>query len=237
LRDLGSGETGVVHDRTPPAALLDVDGTLVDTNYHHALAWFRAFRDEGIVLPVWRLHRHIGMGGDQLVVAVAGDEVERERGDELRDGHTRHYQRLIDDVELMPDARRLIEVLHESGAEVVLASSAGADDLGRYREMLDADELITAATSSADVERTKPAPDLIEAALEKVSAGRDRAVMVGDSTWDCKAAHRAGIESIALLTGGFAEAELREAGAGSVFASIADLLDGIAETALDRRRR
>ncbi len=217
---------------TPPAALLDVDGTLVDTNYHHALAWFRAFRDQGLILPVWRLHRHIGMGGDQLVVAVAGEEVEEERGDELRDGHTRHYHRLIDDVELMPDARRLIEVLSESGAEVVLASSAGAEDLGRYREMLDADELITAATSSADVEQTKPAPDLIAAALEKVSAGRDRAVMVGDSTWDCEAARRAGVESIALLTGGFAEAELRETGAGSVFASIADLLDGIAGTAL-----
>jgi HAD superfamily hydrolase (TIGR01509 family) len=217
---------------TQPAALLDVDGTLVDTNYHHALAWFRAFRDEGIILPVWRLHRHIGMGGDQLVVAVAGEKVNREHGDDLRDGHSRHYHQMIDDVELMPDARRLIEVLSADGAEVVLASSAGAEDLGRYREMLDADQLITAATSSADVEQTKPAPDLIEAALEKVSAGRDRAVMVGDSTWDCKAARRAGIESIALLTGGFGEAELREAGAGAVFASIADLLDEIAETPL-----
>jgi HAD superfamily hydrolase (TIGR01549 family) len=220
---------------TQPAALLDVDGTLVDTNYHHALAWFRAFRDEGIVLPVWRLHRHIGMGGDQLVAAVADEDVEARLGDELRDGHTRHYRRLIDDVELMPDARRLIEVLSDAGAEVVLASSASADDLGRYREMLDADELIAGATSSADVEQTKPEPDLISAALEHVSAsGRDRAVMVGDSTWDCEAARRAGIESIALLTGGFGEAELRDAGAGSVFASIADLLDGIDATALRR---
>jgi phosphoglycolate phosphatase-like HAD superfamily hydrolase len=218
---------------TQPAALLDVDGTLVDTNYHHALAWFRAFRDEGIILPVWRLHRHIGMGGDQLVGAVAGDEVEADCGDALRDGHSRHYQRLIDDVELMPGARRLIEVLSGTGSEVILASSAGAEDLGRYREMLDADDLIAGATSSADVEQTKPEPDLIRAALDKVSdSGGGRAVLVGDSTWDCKAARRAGVESVALLTGGFGEAELREAGAGSVFASIADLLDNIADTPL-----
>jgi phosphoglycolate phosphatase-like HAD superfamily hydrolase len=223
---------------TQPAALLDVDGTLVDTNYHHALAWFRAFRDEGIILPVWRLHRHIGMGGDQLVGAVAGDAVEAERGDALRDGHSRHYQRLIDDVELMPGARRLIEVLSGTGSEVILASSAGAEDLGRYREMLDADDLIAGATSSADVEQTKPEPDLIRAALDKVSdSGGGRAVLVGDSTWDCKAARRAGVESVALLTGGFGEAELRQAGAGSVFASIADLLDDIAQTPLRNNGR
>jgi phosphoglycolate phosphatase-like HAD superfamily hydrolase len=223
---------------TQPAALLDVDGTLVDTNYHHALAWFRAFRDEGIILPVWRLHRHIGMGGDQLVGAVAGDAVDAERGDALRNGHSRHYQRLIDDVELMPGARRLIEVLSGTGSEVILASSAGAEDLGRYREMLDADDLIAGATSSADVEQTKPEPDLIRAALDKVSdSGGGRAVLVGDSTWDCKAARRAGVESVALLTGGFGEAELRQAGAGSVFASIADLLDDIAQTPLRNNGR
>jgi phosphoglycolate phosphatase-like HAD superfamily hydrolase len=219
---------------TQPAALLDVDGTLVDTNYHHALAWFRAFRDEGIVLPVWRLHRHIGMGGDQLVAAVAGDEVDARLGEALRDGHSRRYRPLIDDVELMPDARRLVESLHGRGAEVVLASSASADDLARYREMLDADALITGATSSADVEQTKPEPDLIRAALARVSGGGP-AVLVGDSTWDCEAAGRAGVESIALLTGGFGEAELRDAGAACVFESIADLLDRIADTPLGRR--
>ncbi len=213
------------------AALLDVDGTLVDTNYHHAIAWFRAFRDEGMILPVWRLHRHIGMGGDQLVVAVAGEEVESERGDRLRDGHTRHFHDMIDDVELMPDARRLIEVLHERGAEVVLASSAGEEDLGHYRSMIDADDLIDGATSSGDVEKTKPEPDLILAALDKVS-DRERAVLVGDSTWDCEAAHRAGVPSIALLTGGFAASELREAGARCVFESIGELLDSLDETPL-----
>jgi HAD superfamily hydrolase (TIGR01549 family) len=215
----------------PLAALLDVDGTLVDTNYQHALSWFRSFRDHGIIVPVWRLHRHIGMGGDQLVPAVAGERVGEKLGEELRDGDKRHFHEMIDECELMPDARRLIEVLHERGAEIVLASSASEEDLAHYRSMLDADDLIHAATSSADVERTKPEPDLILAAMEKVS-DPERAVMVGDSTWDCEAARRAGIPSVALLTGGFAESELREAGAEAVFESIRDLIEAIDATPL-----
>jgi HAD superfamily hydrolase (TIGR01549 family) len=215
----------------PLAALLDVDGTLVDTNYQHALSWFRSFRDHEIVIPIWRLHRHIGMGGDQLVPAVAGERVGEEMGEDLRAGDKRHFHEMIDECELMPDARRLIEVLHARGAEIVLASSASEGDLDHYRAMLDADDLIHAATSSADVEKTKPEPDLILAAMDKVS-DPDRAVMVGDSTWDCEAARRAGIPAIALLTGGFAESELREAGAEAVFESIADLIDAIDETPL-----
>jgi HAD superfamily hydrolase (TIGR01509 family) len=213
------------------AVLLDLDGTLVDTNYHHAIAWFRAFRDHGIVLPVWRFHRHIGMGGDQLVAAVAGDEVERESGDELRSGHSRHFHSLIGEVELMQDARRLIETLHERGAAVVLASSASEKDLAHFRSMLDADRLLAGATSSADVESSKPEPDLILAALEKVPDAA-RSVMVGDSTWDCEAAHRAGVESVALLTGGFSEQELRDAGAAAVFPSIGELLNHMEQTPL-----
>jgi len=213
------------------AALLDLDGTLVDTNYHHAIAWFRAFRDHGIVLPVWRFHRHIGMGGDQLVAAVAGEEVERRSGDVLRRGHGRHFHRLIDEVELMPDARRLIETLHGRGTAVILASSANETDLRHFRSMLDVDDLLTGATSSTDVEKSKPEPDLIRAAMDKAPhAGGS--VMVGDSTWDCQAAHRAGIESVGLLTGGFSEQELRDAGAAAVFASIAELLDHIEQTPL-----
>lgn len=186
------------------AALLDVDGTLVDTNYHRAVAWFRAFRDQEIAIPVWRAHRHLGMGADQFVAAVAGDRAEAELGDELRAGHARHFRALIDDVELMPDAQRLIDVLHGRGAAIVLASSASEDDLGHFRSMIDRGDLISAATSSADVERTKPGPDLILAAVEKVD-GAEPAVMVGDSTWDCEAARRAGLPAIGLLTGGFSD--------------------------------
>ena len=213
------------------AALLDLDGTLVDSNYQHALAWYGAFRDQGIVLPVWRLHRHVGMGGDQLVAAVAGEQVEKEHGDELREGHGRHYHRLIAQVELMPDAQRLITTLNRRGNAVVLASSADEKDLEHYRSLLDVDELLAGATSGSDVERTKPDPDLITAAMDQVpDAGRS--VMVGDSTWDCRAAQRAGIDSVALLTGGFSEQELREAGASAVFASIGELLEHIDETPL-----
>ena len=208
------------------AALLDLDGTLVDTNYQHAIAWYRAFHDHGIVLPIWRLHRHIGMGGDQFVAAVAGDDAERDLGDEIRKDHSRHFHELIGEVELMPDARRLVQVLHHQGTPVVLASSAGKEDLEYFRSMLDVDDLLAGATSSADVEAAKPEPDIICAALEKVpDAGRP--VMIGDSTWDCEAARRAGIASVALLTGGFSEQELREAGAAAVFASISELLDGL----------
>jgi HAD superfamily hydrolase (TIGR01549 family) len=213
------------------AALLDLDGTLVDTNYHHAIAWYRAFRDHGIVLPVWRLHRHIGMGGEQLVSAVAGDGVEKRLGDEVRSGHGRHFEQLIGEVELMADARDLVKVLHDRGFSVVLASSASREDLERFRSMLDVDDLLDGATSSADVEAAKPEPDIIRAALENVPDA-ERAVMIGDSTWDCEAARRAGVASVALLTGGFSEPELREAGAAAVFPSLGELIDHLDTTPL-----
>ncbi|NUP51956.1 MAG: HAD family hydrolase [Catenulispora sp.] len=214
-----------------PAALLDLDGTLVDSTYQHAIAWHRAFRDHRIVLPVWRLHRHIGMGGDQFVAAVAGEQAERDLGDELRDAHGRHFAELIDEVELMADARALIEVLHDRGAAVVLASSSRERELEHFRSMLNVDDLLAGATSSADVEQAKPEPDLICAALEK-APDTERAVMVGDSTWDCEAARRAGVASVALLTGGFSEQELRDAGAAAVFESIGELIDQLDRTPL-----
>jgi phosphoglycolate phosphatase-like HAD superfamily hydrolase len=155
------------------AAILDVDGTLVDTNYHHALAWYRAFRQHDELLPIWRIHRHIGMGGDHLVKALCGDEVDR------------------------------------------------------YLDLLDARELADGWTTSGDVDATKPEPDLVRAGIEKAGAGE--AVMVGDSTWDCEAARRAGISTVAVLTGGFSEAELRDAGAVSVYGSIVELRDSLDE--------
>jgi HAD superfamily hydrolase (TIGR01549 family) len=212
----------------PLAAILDVDGTLVDTNYHHALAWYRAFRQHGIVLPLWRLHRHIGMGGDQLVGALGGDEVERELGDEIRAAEKALYLALIEEVEPFTGARELIADLKERGHPVVLASSAKAEEVDHYLELLRARELADAWTTSADVEATKPQPDLVLAALEK--AGGGEALLVGDTTWDCEAAARAGVETIAVLTGGFAEQELRDAGAVAVFESIDDLRGRLDET-------
>src|SRR3954467_8741182 len=207
----------------PPVAILDVDGTLVETNYHHAIAWYRAFTQYGVELPVWRIHRAIGMGGDQLVGALAGDEVEEEKGDDIRAAEKALYMAMIHEVRPLPSARKLLETLKDRGHTVVLASSAKQDEIDHYLDLLDARELADDWTSSADVERTKPNPDLVQTALEK--AGGGDAVMIGDSVWDVEDAKRAGIPTIAVRTGGFGHDELVEAGAANVFESIDELLD------------
>jgi phosphoglycolate phosphatase-like HAD superfamily hydrolase len=214
----------------PPIAVLDVDGTLVDTNYHHAIAWYRAFREHGLTLPVWRIHRHIGMGGDQLVGAVAGQRVEDRQGDSIRAAETALYANLIGEVEPFADARRLLELLGDRGHRLVLASSGKRDEVDHYLDLLDARGLVEAWTTSADVDQTKPDPDLVVTAVEKVGGGE--AVLVGDSTWDCEAAARADVPSVAVLTGGFSEQELRKAGAGSVFESLGQLCERLDETPL-----
>jgi HAD superfamily hydrolase (TIGR01549 family) len=212
----------------PPTAILDIDGTLVDTNYHHSVAWYRAFRQHEIVLPVWRIHRHIGMGGDQLVAALAGKEADEEKGDDIRTAEKAIYKTFIEEVEPMAGARDLITDLKERDHAVVLASSAKEDEVDHYLELLDVRELADDWTTSADVEATKPEPDLVVAAMDK--AGTDSAVMLGDTTWDVEAAEKAGVETVALMTGGFSEAELREAGAVAVFESIPELREKLGET-------
>jgi HAD superfamily hydrolase (TIGR01509 family) len=217
----------------PPAAILDVDGTLVDTNYHHAIAWYRAFRQNDVVLPLWRIHRHIGMGGDQLVAALAGEEFEADHGDDVRAAEKALYMALIVEVEPLHGARELMEDLKRAGHAVVLASSAKPDEIEHYLDLLDARELVDDWTDSGDVERTKPEPDLVEAAVEK--AGGGPAVMLGDSTWDCEAAKRAGVPTVGVLTGGFSDQELRDAGAVCVFGSLDDLRERLGETPFAER--
>lgn len=212
------------------AALLDVDGTLVDTNYHHAIAWYRAFRAQGVTLPLWRIHRHIGMGGDQLVAALGGDELEREHGDAIRESEAKSYEQLIDEVQPLKGAHELIQDLTRHVDAVVLASSAKQGEVDRYLDLLDARELVDAWTTSADVESTKPEPDLVHAALAK--AGADAAVMIGDSRWDCEAAARAGVPCVGLLTGGFSADELRQAGAVAVFEELDELRRRVGELPL-----
>jgi HAD superfamily hydrolase (TIGR01509 family) len=215
---------------TPPAAILDIDGTLVDSNYQHALAWYRALREHGHVLPIWRIHRHIGMGGDQLIKALCGEEAEERDGDAIREAEGRHYFAMIDEVEPLEGARELMVDLEDSGHRVVLASSAKPEEVDHYLDLLDARDLADAWTSAGDVEHTKPAPDLVQTAIEKIGGGP--AVMVGDSTWDCEAARRAGVQTIAVLTGGFSEEELRRAGAIAVFGSIVELRERLRDTPL-----
>jgi HAD superfamily hydrolase (TIGR01549 family) len=216
----------------PPAAILDVDGTLVDTNYHHALAWHRAFREHGIVIPVWRLHRHVGMGGDKFVAAVGGNEVEERLGDELRERWEARFDEMLPEVEPLEGARDLIVELKRLGGAVVLASSAVEKHVEAFLDKLDARELTDDWTTKDDVEASKPDPDLVRAALDK--AGTDDAVMVGDTPWDIEAARKCGLETITVVTGGYSEQELREAGAAAVFDSIEELRKRLGETPLDR---
>jgi HAD superfamily hydrolase (TIGR01509 family) len=214
----------------PPAAILDVDGTLVDTNYQHALAWYRAFRQHGLTLPLWEIHRHIGMGGDQLVASLAGEGFDEQHGDDVRAAERALYLSLMPEVQPLDGARELLEALRSGGHAIVLASSAKPDELQHYIQLLQAEEIADGWTDSGDVEKTKPEPDLVSAAVEK--AGGGEAVMIGDSTWDCEAAGNAGLESIGVLTGGFSEEELRDAGASVVFRSLPDLRENLARTPL-----
>ncbi|MFD0205809.1 MULTISPECIES: HAD family hydrolase [Saccharothrix] len=200
--------------------VLDVDGTLVDTNFHHAVAWFRAFRRFDITVPTWRLHRSIGMGGDKLVAAVAGEHVEREHGAELRKAWEVAFEPMLAEIRPLEGAHRLVAAALEQDFAVVLASSGKRHHVDHYLKLIDASGI--PSTSSDDVEDSKPAPDLIEVALRRVDRG-GRAVVIGDSVWDCEAAQRAGLPSVCLRTGGFGDAELREAGASAVYEELDEL--------------
>jgi HAD superfamily hydrolase (TIGR01549 family) len=211
-------------------AIVDIDGTLVDTNYHHAIAWFRAFRAHGFVVQLWRIHRQIGKGGDQLVAALIGEEADKQHGDGIRDAEKQAYMGLIGEVAPLEGARELILALKERDHTVVLASSAKPDEVEHYLDLLVVRDLADGWTTSGDVEATKPEPDLVRAAIEK--AGGDDAVMIGDSVWDCEAAKRAKVPVIGVMSGGFSREELEEAGAAVVFESIVELLGALESTPL-----
>jgi len=204
--------------------LLDVDGTLVDSNYHHTLAWARAFAAEGISVPLARIHRHNGMGGDRLVEAVAGADVERRLGDRIRGHESDEYSQLIGEVEPTDGAHELLEALNRLGHRLCLASSGKPEEVEHYLELLDARGLFDAFVCSADVSTTKPHPELVEVARERLEDA-DTYVFIGDSTWDCKAASAAGVPTIAVLTGGFGRDELAQAGAAGIFTDPRELLE------------
>ena len=208
----------------PKTLILDIDGTLVDTNYQHAIAWHRALRAHGHQVQAWRIHRHIGMGGDQIVAALIGEEAEERDGDAIREAEGEAYSELIGEVEPMAGATDLLSDLRSEGHTSILASSAKSDEVDHYLDLLGARDLVDGWTTSADVERTKPEPDLVKAALDK-AGGPDPgdALMIGDSVWDVKAASAAGVATLAVLAGGFSEAELREAGAIEVVREVSRL--------------
>jgi HAD superfamily hydrolase (TIGR01549 family) len=181
---------------------------------------------------MWRVHRHIGMGGDQIVKAIAGEQVEREQGDSLRAASKDEFESLRDECVPLEGAHDLVVELKRRGLIVVLASSSNEDDLEHFLDALDVREVVDDWTTSDDVERTKPHPDVIHAALEK--AGTEDAVMVGDSRWDIEAAANAGLETVCVITGGWSEQELRDHGAVAVFDSLVGLRKQLDETPLGR---
>jgi HAD superfamily hydrolase (TIGR01549 family) len=201
--------------------VLDVDGTLLDSNYHHTVAWGRAFASVDLVVPLSRIHRHIGMGGDRLVGAVAGDHAEEEHGDEVRERWEKEYDQLISDTRLFAGARELLADLQEQGLAVALASSSIPSHAQHAFDLLDAERLTDTATTSEDAEESKPHPELIDEALERVGGGS--ACVVGDSVWDVEAAARAGVPAYGVLLGGYGRAELEDAGAVAVYEDLEDL--------------
>ena len=211
-------------------AIIDVDGTLVDSNYQHALAWYRALRRFDLVVPVWRIHRSIGMGGDQLVPEVAGEEFAGEHGEAAQEAWVEEFDRLIDEVAPFEGAQDLLRALGERGFTVVLASSGKPQHVEAFLDLVDGRSLCAAWTSSEDADATKPDPDLLQTALRKV--GGTSGVAVGDSTWDALAAGRAGMASVAVRTGGFSPEELRAAGAAHVAESLPELVAALDSTPL-----
>ncbi|WP_148571725.1 HAD family hydrolase [Nocardioides caldifontis] len=205
------------------AVLFDVDGTLVDSTYHHAMAWFRAFRRHDVTLPVHRVHRTIGMGGDKLVAHVAGDDVEKELGDALREAWEEEYAAVVDQVPALPGASELCHRLAEDGFSVGLASSGKSRFTEVAVEAAGIGSVVAAQTSSDDAEESKPQPDILVATLDRLDV--DTAVVVGDTPYDVEAAARLGLRCLAVLTGGFSTAELEEAGAVVVATDLTELVD------------
>jgi HAD superfamily hydrolase (TIGR01509 family) len=207
------------------AVLFDVDGTLVDTNYLHAVAWWEAFAQAGHHVPMARIHRAVGMGSDRLLDALLPGDRDRDADGGLTTAHAALYSVYWCRLQPLPGATRLLRACHDHGLRVVLASSADPDELKVLRAALDADDAIDAATSAGDVDSSKPAPDLVQVALEQAGASPAETVFVGDSVWDVHACRQAGVRCIGLLSGGTSRAELTDAGAVAVYDGPDDLVE------------
>lgn len=206
-----------------PAVLFDVDGTLVDSNYLHVYAWQRAFADENIAVAAWHIHRCIGMDGSTLVQTLS-DNAPGEVQDRLSEAHSRHYRELSSLLAPLPGAQELLRRIAGLGLQVVLASSAPEDELEMLRKVLDCDDVISASTSSRDVDTAKPEPGIVQVALDRAGVDAQHAVFVGDAVWDAHAARAAGVPCIGVLSGGISREELVAAGASPVYADAQDLL-------------
>lgn len=213
-----------------PGVLFDIDGTLLDTNYLHVLAWWRAFRDTGHHVDMASIHHSIGLSSHELVQRLAGSddkaavEAHSSRFDEIREG-----------AEALAGAADLVRACAKNGWTPVVATSAKASDLEWMLPLIGAEDAISGVTSSADVESSKPAPEIFEVAMRENGLDPERTIVVGDTVWDIRAAKNAGLSCIALMSGGISEAELRDAGAVEVYADPGDLLANLETSALAER--
>ncbi|MCF4136074.1 HAD family hydrolase [Streptomyces sp. Tue 6430] len=214
------------------AAVFDVDGTLVDTNHLHVVTWWEAFRQAGHRVPMHAVHRAIGLGSDDLIAHVLGEDLDKDRDAGLSAAHKALYGQYFDRLPPLRDAGALLRRLHEDGWKVVLATSASGTELAALRRALDADEAITATASADDVEEGKPAPEPVEHALELAGVPAERAVFVGDTVWDMRAGTRAGVRCVGVLCGGIARSDLEEAGARAVYDGPAHLLATLEDSPL-----
>lgn len=212
--------------------LFDVDGTLVDSNYLHAVCWHDALRSADHVIAMNVLHRAIGMGSTELLHHVLGEDRHKDEDGDIVHAHKVLYQQHWSRLTLLPDANALLRSCAGMGHRIVLASSAAADELAALRRVLDADDVIDAATSSSDVDNAKPKPDLVQVALDKGGLTADSAAFVGDSVWDAAACTGAGVTFIGLTCGGTSAQELLEAGAVEVWRDPADLLANLKQSAI-----
>ena len=203
--------------------ILDIDGTLMDTNYLHVEAWAQAFEEVGQRPPRSRIHHQVGKGSDKLIPEFVKDGGAGERVSEL---HGEFYAKLQDRGHPLPGATELIASLVDGGYEVWFATSAKPEELEHHMEELEAEGKVAGVVSSEEVEGTKPAPDIFELALKRAQSSPEEAVAVGDSVWDAESAKEAGVRTAAVMTGGaFSRAELEEAGAYAVYEDCAELLE------------
>ncbi|MDX7951359.1 HAD family hydrolase [Lichenihabitans sp. Uapishka_5] len=217
----------------PKAIIFDVDGTLVDSVKLHAMAWQDAFRDFGRDHDLQALHDQIGKGGDQLLpVFMSAEDIEKD-GERLEEHRGKILKsRYLDQIVAFPSVRALLQRLLDDGKVIALASSAKQEELSHYKKLADIDDLLQAETSSDDAERSKPHPDIFQAALKKLGVAPADAIVVGDTPYDAEAATKAGVRTVGLLCGGWSEADLLEAGCIAVFRDPADLLDRYAASPL-----
>jgi HAD superfamily hydrolase (TIGR01509 family) len=236
-------------DRAPadlrPGVLLDVDGTLLDTNYLHVLAWWRALRDAGVEgVDMATVHRAIGIASEGLVERVVGSggldqppgggggDVDDDLVERASDGHSAHYEGLREHVTAFPGVADLLHALAGKGLAVVLATSGAAEDLEWMQPAIGAEDAVAGATTSGDVEDAKPAPDLLSTAVEQHGLDPDRTTAVGDTVWDVESAKAAGLPCIALTCGGISREELERAGAALVLTSPRELLERLDDPAV-----